>query len=612
MFMKPFLKQPMVGLLLLLVFPAAFASSAAKDWQLVLEKPEGKMWQGQSAEFLILALNPPAGKMELEIADTADFAVATRSAVRLERNNKPALAFPVRLTPLKAGKLTLPVFTLGSHQTGSNENVTVSTPVETDDMSIHVSYDTDSVYLGQTLSVNFEWITSIHPNALQAVNILLPVFEHADILPVEPWDAFVSSDQNAIGLPVGSRRIIARWHRMGGDLFRIHFHYKVQPRKAGVFELPPSLLLASADPVLMRNSPQDFRGSRLPAHFDNNFFQAERSVTREPPVRLMTRAQPLRFEVKPLPSEVPENFSGMIGRPDIVVAAEPDEVHQGEPMQLRFEITHPDPEVARLPELHTMTAFTNSFDVPADIGPGTYENGVKIVRQSLFPGNADTTEIPSVIFSYFDPQTGHFHNYTTPPIPLTVIPVERFNISTSALSDDMELRNPVKPDQNGIWSHNWSQELVSQTQEKNPFRALFLLALLVSPPGLVLFGALSTIQEKWKACRGDSAITQLCDELKTGSDPLAPLSAYFYRRIALPPSKLNSQTLAVALSQSGISDALNQEVCQWLDCCQQDYASRTNDTQLASARHAAFVGLMQCLDKALPGDRVPAVKGVRS
>ena len=223
--------------------------------------------------------------------------------------------------------------------------------------------------LGQTLGVKFEWITSIHPNALRAVNILLPVFEHADILPVEPWDAFTSSDQNAIGLPVGNRRIIARWHRMDGNRYRIFFHYKVKPEKAGVFEFPPSLLLASGDPVLMRNNPQDFRGARFPAHFDNNFFQAERSVTSEPPVRLMTRAAPVRFEVKSLPSVVPENFLGMIGRPQMVVAAEPDEVHQGEPMQVRFEISHPDVEVAKLPELHRLKAFTNSFDVPADSGP---------------------------------------------------------------------------------------------------------------------------------------------------------------------------------------------------------------------------------------------------
>ena len=622
MFLKRDFKQPIIGLLLLLVFPAVFASAyasdkSASDWQLVLEKPEGKLWQGQSAEFIILALNPPAGKLKLKIADTPDFAVAKRPAIRLERNNTPALGFPVRLTPLRSGELALPVFTLGSHQTSATESVTVSAPVVTDAMSINVGLDTDSIYLGQTLDVNFEWITSIHPNALRAVNIVLPMFEHTDILPVEPWDAFTSTDQNAIGLPVGNRRIIGRWHRLDGDRYRIHFHYKIQPTKAGSFELSPSLLLASGDPILMRNSMQDFRGSRFPAHFDNNFFQAERSVTGAPPVRLMTGTPPTRFEVKPLPAGVPEDFSGMIGRPDIVVTAEPDEVHQGEPMQIRFEITHPNPEVANLPELHNIRAFTNGFDVPADAGPAMYDNGVKIVRQSLFPRDADTTEVPSVIFSYFDPKSGHFRNYTTPSIPVTVIPVERFNLSTSALSDDITLSNPVNPDHTGIWAHNWTQELLSPSQERPQLWQLLLLALLVCPPALILCGSMSGIREKWSAYRSGTAIALLRDALKQGKEPIAPLGAYFYRRIGLPPSKLNVQTLAVALSQSRVNDTLNQEVCQWLEGYQHDFASQSNDSFNSSRRdssqqHEPLIELMQRLDKALPNNRIPAAKGVLS
>ena len=134
--------------------------------------------------------------------------------------------------------------------------------------------------------------------------------------------------------------------------------------------------------------------------------------------------------------------------------------------------------------------------------PGTYDNGVKIVRQSLFPRYAETTEVPSVVFSYFEPETGHFRNYTTPSIPLTVIPVERFNLSSSQLSDDIELSNPVKPDSSGIWAHNWSQELISQSPEKSPFWSMFLFLVLICPPGLILFGSLSAIRQKWQASSG--------------------------------------------------------------------------------------------------------------
>ena len=589
------------GLLFLLVFPVAFASDS--DWQLALEKPEGVVWQGQAADFIVLALNPPADDLELSIAATSDFMVSQRPPVRLQRGETPAVGFPVRLTPLKAGELNLPVFTVGDQKTGASESITVSMPAVTDAMNINVSHNTDSIYLGQTIDVEFEWITSIQPNALKAVNILLPEFENAAIRPVEPRNAFSSREGNAIGLPVGNRRIIARWHGLPDNQYRIHFHYKIQPLEAGTFNLQPGVLMASVDQQIWKHGSQQFRGSRFPAHFDNNFFEAERVAKDEPPVRLMTVSEPVHFEVKPLPSGAPEHFTGMVGRPDIKVTAEPETVRQGEPMQLRFDVIHPHSEIVQLPDLQNERAFIHSFDIPGSASPAVYEEEVRVVRQSLFPKLAETSEIPPLVINYFDPETGHYRDYVTEPVPLTVIPVERFNISSSELSADVQLSNPVKPDQDGIWEHDWTRQLVDTDSQRGPLTPWLLFALLVCPPAVVLFGLYPAISKKWQACRSSSAIARLRSDLAGTNDPLAPLGAYFHRRIGLQPSRLNDQSLTARLSALDVDQALVQAISQQLGLLQQQYATKPTSHPPSSHRKA-LIDLMLQLDKALPANGV--------
>ena len=605
MFMKNYFKHPLFGLLLLLVLPTAFASESSVDWQLTLKKPDDVLWQGQPADFIVTALNPPSDTMQLSISDTQDFMVSQRPAVRLHQNDTPALGYPVRLTPLKAGELTLPVFTLGEQQTGNAETVTVSMPVVTKDMAVNVNYSTDSIYLGQTIDIEFEWITSIQPNALKAVNILLPEFENRAISPVEPWNAFTSRDSNALGLPVGNRRIIARWHGMPDNQYRIHFHYKIQPQQAGIFELQPAVLMASVDQLIMEHGSKQYRGSRFPAHFDNNFFEAERKTDGEAPVRLMTLSQPARFEVKALPSGAPEHFTGMVGRPDIKVTAEPEEVRQGEPMQLRFDVVHPQIEVAQLPDLQKERAFIHSFDMPGEASPAIYEEGIKVIRQSLFPKQAELTAIPPVVINYFDPETGHYRDYVTEPVPVTITPVERFNLGSSELSADVTLSNPVKPDDSGIWEHDWTRQTLSANQQSMPLKPWLLFALLLCPPALVFFSLMPAIRKQWKAYRGSSAIAQLRLELSAEPNALVPLGTYFHRRIGLPPSKLNGHHLTARLSELQVNDALIAEISQWLNSQQQFYMAEQNTgTGDFSTNNRTLIELMQRLDKALPANGV--------
>ncbi|AMO54930.1 hypothetical protein GZ77_25495 [Endozoicomonas montiporae] len=595
-------KHTLFGLLACIAFitvPSAYAS--ADDWQLVLEKPEDTVWQGQPADFIVLALNPPADEMELSIADNSDFIVSQRPPVRLQRNEAPAIGYPIRLTPLKAGELTLPVFSLGEQQTDASESITVTMPAMTDEMRIHVSHNTDSIYLGQTIDVEFEWITAIQPNALKAVNILLPEFENAAIRPVEPWNAFTSRDGNAIGLPIGNRRVIARWHGMPDNQYRIHFHYKIQPLEAGTFELQPGVLMASVDQRIWKHGSQQFRGSRFPAHFDNNFFEAERVVKDEPPVRLMTRSKPLRFTVKDLPAGAPEHFTGMVGRPDIKFTAEPETVRQGEPMQLRFDVVHPHSEISQLPDLQKERAFIHSFDIPGSASPAVYEDDVRVVRQSLFPKLAETSEIPPVVISYFDPDTGHYRDYVTETIPLTVIPVERFNISSSELSADVTLSNPVKADKDGIWEHNWTRQLMDNRRQQSALKPWILFALLVCPPAMVLFGLSPALRKRWVIYRNSSAIAQLRSELAKTNDSLAPLGTYFHRRIRLLPSKLNEQTLTARLAALGVDQALIEETIQCLSREQQLYAKPSSSNNVDRSSHRkALIDLVLRLDKALP------------
>jgi hypothetical protein len=132
-----------------------------------------------------------------------------------------------------------------------------------------------------------------------------------------------------------------------------------------------------------------------------------------------------RIEVLPLPTEnVPEGFSGALGRFAMGVTAGPTNVTVGDPITLRIQISgtgNMSSIVLRSPVTSgDFKTYEPEFklDTTDDFGL----EGMKTVEQIVIPENTEVDELPAIEFSFFDPQAGSYRTLMHPPTPLNVMP----------------------------------------------------------------------------------------------------------------------------------------------------------------------------------------------
>lgn len=165
------------------------------------------------------------------------------------------------------------------------------------------------------------------------------------------------------------------------------------------------------------------RMPQIPADdtFNNFFRNAMASMGTPKNVTIQNAAQTLK--VLPLPqAKRPADFSGAVGQFEIEASATPTSVNVGDPITLRLKITGTgnfDRVSCDLlaADSHWKTYSPKSHFVPADsVG---YE-GAKTFEQPIIPNDAGVSNIPSVSFSYFDPETRQYVTRTTAPVAVTV------------------------------------------------------------------------------------------------------------------------------------------------------------------------------------------------
>ena len=303
---------------------------ASYKQQLLIETPDSHFWQGQPGQLMVVSLGADDLGKTLLLPETDEFLMTAGTPVKVTKGEETGIGYPVQLTPLKSGALTLPPFLVQGANTSSGEQVlNVKAPALSDGMSIRIKRSAEDIYLGQSIRLEFEWITSLHPRALKAVNILIPEMEHSTIRAMEPAVDGGMLQNKLIGLPVGNRRVTGRWEKLEEKRVRIFFDYVLQPQQAGLFEFPRPVLLASVDNKTLSYRRGEFKGMRYPPHFDNNFFDDVRNPGSLTVERVMAIGESFNINVRPLPDGAPEHFSGIVGRPEVSVSTDHQQISQG-------------------------------------------------------------------------------------------------------------------------------------------------------------------------------------------------------------------------------------------------------------------------------------------
>jgi len=140
----------------------------------------------------------------------------------------------------------------------------------------------------------------------------------------------------------------------------------------------------------------------------------------------------------------PNDFQGGIGTFSLAVAASPVDAKIGDPITLKMIISgtgnFDSVQTPQLTDSNNWKTYpaTENFEKQQ---PGS---GKKTFDQAIVPTSSDLTTIPSVQFSYFDPDAGEYISLTSDPIKIELN--NPLGVATDADKHDVTKQQPATPD----------------------------------------------------------------------------------------------------------------------------------------------------------------------
>jgi len=136
------------------------------------------------------------------------------------------------------------------------------------------------------------------------------------------------------------------------------------------------------------------------------------------------RSEPITLTVKPLPREGrPEDFRGAVGQFELEASAAPEKVRAGDPVTVTMMISGrgnlDSVAVPEIPAGDEFQTYAPEVETRKDVRNGRI-GGEKIFKQVLIPLTAEVEELPSVSFSFFDPERGEYRTLSRPPMAIEV------------------------------------------------------------------------------------------------------------------------------------------------------------------------------------------------
>ncbi|MCZ6778507.1 MAG: BatD family protein [Acidobacteria bacterium] len=265
----------------------------------------------------------------------------------------------------------------GPRQQSSSSNAKVN---------IEAELDRKSAFVGQQVTVVYRVYTQLDITGLELVNApSYPGF----------WVEELKIDPN----PLGRRAV-----REGESYIEYTVLKKALfPTRAGRLEIP-----ALRFSLGVRGTSRD--------PFESLFFGSGQTVYRKSP--------PLALEVQPLPEEGrPASFSGAVGHYRLNVSPDRQEARVNDAISLRVRVhgegnLRPVGEPA-FPQMPDFKAYDPKVDEKIRIEGGRLK-GSKTWDYVLLPLAPGSQEIPSIEFSYFDPDSARYQVLRSTPIRVQV------------------------------------------------------------------------------------------------------------------------------------------------------------------------------------------------
>jgi hypothetical protein len=135
-------------------------------------------------------------------------------------------------------------------------------------------------------------------------------------------------------------------------------------------------------------------------------------------------ALPVTVEVKPLPEDAPDGFTGAVGQFDLSAILDRQSANFGEPFILQLTVTGTGNVEQLTPPDLPVPGDWRVYDNPSTFTTGEVNDSVvgkKTYEYLLIPGQPGSQPLPAITLAFFDPESATYRAVSTTPVTLEVL-----------------------------------------------------------------------------------------------------------------------------------------------------------------------------------------------
>lgn len=353
------------------------------------------------------------------------------------------------------------------------------------------------------------------------------------------------------------------------------YQAKVQALTAGKFNLSPTLQAG-----VLIESQRSRRRSFFDSPFDSFFGGPEVQ-------RINLQPDPLQIYVQPLPQDnQPASFNSAVGSFSFDVQTTPTDVTVGDPITLKITISgQGNIETLTAPDYNPGSGFkiydAKLVNKQSDANRGI---GTKEFEQVILPRDPSITEIPPVMFTYFNPANGQYETLKKGPFAVRIH--ENTNTVSYVVQAQREATEKARILGEDIVYLKDAPDQWDTTQATSPFSKASFWIIQSIP--LFMIGLLAAFVYRRDQLRTDRAKARRAEAPRSarralknaqsvlGTDSAAfyealwsALAEYFANRLNLAAGEISIDVLEKSFSQTPDGNELLSRIQPMIERCEQ-------------------------------------------
>lgn len=416
---------------------------------------------------------------------------------------RSSVTYSFSLTPTQPGNFRIPAIAVRADgQTLSTKpfEFVASKSEKGDLLFVEIAGKEKEIYVGQSLDLTLRiWV---RPYRDQEHGITLSEGDMWQLLSERTsWGPFADRIQAMAAngeRPVGTE--VLRAGRAGAkhSYYLYEIEATIYPKKPGridaddvqVIALYPTAIGESQDPFSSFFDDMGMSGGR-----GGMFTPFAPRLTIESVRPIVAEAKVEPIDVKEIPiAHRPADYRGAVGKYLIRSDATSKEVNAGDPIQLVLSISGTGPlDLVQAPPLAELPELAKDFKVPNEPLAGYVDGGRKLFATTIRPRKAGISQIPSIPFTYFDPEVGKFVTTHSKPISIHVTPADTLALEdvvgrSKAAANSSASSAAVSGGAGPLLSNYTGDDLL--TSQSPPIAISWPLAFVLALPPVVVFSLL--------------------------------------------------------------------------------------------------------------------------